>query len=145
VHGAVGYGSVVSAVADTFAVGGREHGPQVVGISWTGVAVMTRLRWVLPAAALLALDLYLLVWRTSEVLGNCEAQVIIVTPAFVISHVLHRRDAARHHAEQVGRAEAHAAELAAHRQEMAAVAAKVTELHQLHIHGSWPEDRHQGR
>lgn len=94
---------------------------------------MTRLRWVLPAAALLALDLYLLVWRTSEVLGNCEAQVIIVTPAFVISHVLHRRDAARHHREQVGRAEAHAAKLAA-------VTRKVGELHDWHLRGILPPD-----
>jgi hypothetical protein len=94
---------------------------------------MTRNRWIAAVTALLALDLYLLVWRTSEVLGNCEAQVIIVTPAFVISHVLHRRDAARHHAEQVGRAEAHAVELAA-------VTQKVGELHDWHLRGILPPD-----
>jgi len=131
VHGPVGYGPVDAFVADAFVVGGREYGPQVVGVDWSGGAVMTRNRWIAVVAALLALDLYLLVWRTSEVLGNCEAQVIIVTPAFVISHVLHRRDAARHHAEQVGRAEAHAAELAT-------VAAKVGELHDLSIEGHLP-------
>lgn len=102
-------------------------------------------RWILPAVALLALDVYFLVWRTAEVQGNVEAQVIIVTPAFVISHLVHRRRADRHHAEQVGRQEAQAAELAAHRQEMAAVVAQVGEIHALHLHGAWPEDRHQSR
>lgn len=106
---------------------------------------MTRTRWIAAVAALLALDLYLLIWRTAEVMGNVEAQFIIVTPAFVISHLLHRRDANRHHAEQVGRAEAQASELAAHRREMAAVAAQVGEIHALHLHGAWPKDRHQSR
>jgi hypothetical protein len=96
-------------------------------------------RWIVPAITLLAMDLYFLIWRTAEVQGNVEAQFIIVTPAFVVSHVLHRREAAKHHAEQVGRAEAHAAELAAHRQEFAVVADKVRELHDFHIGFKLPD------
>jgi hypothetical protein len=139
VHGQVGYWPVDASVAHAFTVGVGECGPQELGGYRAGDAVMTRTRWIAAVAALLALDLYLLVWRTAEVMGNCEAQVIIVTPAFVISHLLHRRDANRHHDEQVRRAEAQAAELAAHRREMAAVAEKVRELHDFHIGFKLPD------
>lgn len=61
----------------------------------------SRFGWVLLTAALVALDVYFLGWRLAEVQGNVEAQFIIVTPAFVISHVLHRRRAERHHQERM--------------------------------------------
>jgi hypothetical protein len=106
---------------------------------------MRRLRWVAAVVGLVALDVYFLGWRLNEVLGNVEAQFIIVTPAFVVSHLLHKRRSDRQHADQVGRQEAHAVELAAHRRDMATVAEKVAEIHALHLHGTWPEDRHRGR
>lgn len=106
---------------------------------------MTRARWAVPVVLLLALDVYLCLFRMSDMLGNLEAQMVIVTPAFVISDLLHRRRDDRRHAELVGRAEAYAAELAAHRRDMAAVVRQVGEIHALHLHGTWPEDRHRGR
>ena len=100
---------------------------------------MRRLRWVLAVVGLLAYDVYLLAFQLADIKGNVEAQFVIITPAFVVSHLLHRRRSDRQHAEQVGRQEAHAAELAAHRQEMAAVIEKVGELHDLSIEGRLPE------
>jgi phosphatidylserine/phosphatidylglycerophosphate/cardiolipin synthase-like enzyme len=137
----VGHGPVVSAVADAIAERVRERGPQVVGCYGSGGAVVKRtlLRWLPLLVALLAYDVYLLVARLAEVQGNVEAQFIIVTPGLIASHLLarHRQDRQHDermdaHAELVGRQEAHSAELAAHRQEMAAVAEKVGELHDFH-------------
>lgn len=61
----------------------------------------SRLLWAAAAALLVALDVYLLGWRLSDVLGNVEAQFIIVTPAFIVSHLLHKRRADRQHAERM--------------------------------------------
>jgi hypothetical protein len=112
----------------------------------------TLLRWLPVLALLLAYDVYLLVARLAEVQGNVEAQFIIITPGLIASHLLtrHRQDRQHDermaaHRELVGRQEAHASELAAHREEMAAVVAQVGEIHALHLHGAWPEDRHQSR
>lgn len=106
----------------------------------------TLLRWLPPLVALLAYDVYLLVARLTEVQGNVEAQFIIITPGLIASHLLarHRQDRQHDermdaHAELVGRQEAHSAELAAHRQEMAAVAEKVGELHDFHLHMKLPD------
>ena len=97
------------------------------------------LRWLPVLLGLVAYDVYLLGYRLAEVQGNVEAQFIIITPGLLASHLAHRRRQDRQHAEQVGRQEAHAAELAAHRQEMKAVVEKVGELHDLSIEGRLPE------
>jgi hypothetical protein len=89
-------------------------------------------------AGLLGLDAYLCAYHWADMVGNIEAQFVIVTPAFMGQHVALRRHADRQHAEQVGRQEAHAVELAAHREEMKAVAEKVGELHDLSIEGRLP-------
>ncbi|MFC1418599.1 hypothetical protein [Streptacidiphilus cavernicola] len=110
------------------------------------------LRWLPALVALAAYDVYLLLCRLAEVQGNVEAQFIIITPGLIASHLLHRHRSDRQYAEQVGRSAALAAqvgvqqqELAAHRADMAAVAEQVGEIHALHLHGRWPEDRHQSR
>jgi hypothetical protein len=74
---------------------------------------VTRARWALLAALLVAFDAYLLLFRRGDVLGNVEAQFIITTPGFIVSHVLHARRAERHHAQL--RAELRAATLTARR------------------------------
>lgn len=58
-----------------------------------------RARWILLAALLLALDVYLLGWRWADVAGNVEAQFIIITPAFIAQHIALRRHVDRRHAE----------------------------------------------
>jgi hypothetical protein len=86
--------------------------------------------WLLVAAALVAYDVYLLAFRLSDVQGNCEAQVIIVTPMFIAQHLWTRRQHARLH----GRMDAQDAAMAeTHR--------KVHELHALHVEGVPPEKR----
>jgi hypothetical protein len=57
--------------------------------------------WLLAGLLLVAYDVYLFGWRLAEVQGNVEAQFIIVTPAFVVSHLLHKRRADRQHAERM--------------------------------------------
>ena len=97
-----------------------------------------RARWIVAASLLAALDAYLLLFRWADVAGNVEAQFILVTPAFVAHHVLTRRYLDHMHAETQQRLDAQdAAMKAAHKQ--------VGELHALHIHGEWPEDRHRAR
>lgn len=76
---------------------------------------MKRLLWVLVAFVLLAYDVYLLVFRLPDVQGNVEAQFIIVTPAVIGSHLLHKRRADRQHAERMA--------------DQAALHAKVDRLH----------------
>lgn len=77
---------------------------------------MKRGAWRLLALLLVAMDVYFLVWRRGEVLGNVEAQFIIVTPGFVVSHLLHKRRADRQHAERMA--------------DQAALHAKVDRLHE---------------
>lgn len=68
-----------------------------------------KLTWLLAVLLLVGYDVYLLACRLGEVQGNVEAQFIIVTPAFVVSHLLHRRRADRQHAERMAdQAELHA-------------------------------------
>jgi membrane protein implicated in regulation of membrane protease activity len=55
---------------------------------------------------LMALDVYLVGWRWSDVGGNVEAQFIIVTPQFIALHLLSKRRAERHQAETQGRLDA---------------------------------------
>lgn len=100
---------------------------------------MKRLLMVAVVVGLLVLDSYLCTFHWSDMVGNIEAQFVIVTPAFVGQHVALRRRADRQHAEQVGRQEAQASELAAHRAEMATVASKVGELHDFHLHMKLPD------
>ncbi|RCH70425.1 hypothetical protein DT019_02770 [Streptomyces sp. SDr-06] len=60
---------------------------------------MPRTRWILAALAVLALDVYLLVFHWPDVAGNLAASVIWGTPALVAQHVALRRHADRQHAE----------------------------------------------
>lgn len=99
----------------------------------------TFLRW-LPLVLLLAgYDAYLLLYRLPEVQGNVEAQFIIITPGFILSHLLHRRHADAQHQERMAAHRATDVQLAAHRVEMTAVITKVGELHQFHIRGILPD------
>lgn len=76
---------------------------------------MKRWTWLLLALLLVAMDVYFLVWRRAEVQGNVEAQFIIVTPAFIVSHLLSKRRADQQHAERMA--------------DQAALHAKVDRLH----------------
>jgi hypothetical protein len=94
---------------------------------------MNRLRWLLVALLLVALDVYFIVWRREEVQGNVEAQFIIVTPAFIVSHVLQKRRADRQHTETQARLDEQSELLAeAHR--------KVSELHEQGLPGGSREE-----
>lgn len=101
--------------------------------------------WLLAVLLLAVFDGYCLVFQWSAVAGNTAAAIIWATPAFAAHHVLTRRRQDRHHREQTGRAEAQAAQLATVTGQVDAMAAQVGQLHALHLHGVWPEDRHQGR
>ena len=70
-----------------------------------------RARWFLLAVLLLALDVYLLGWRWSDVAGNVEAQFIISTPQFIALHLLTKRHVDRRHAETRQRLDAQDAAL----------------------------------
>lgn len=67
---------------------------------------MKRWQWAVLSVLLIALDVYLVGWRWSDVGGNVEAQFIIVTPAFLVHHLVtkHRQD--RQHAETQARLDA---------------------------------------
>jgi membrane protein implicated in regulation of membrane protease activity len=82
-----------------------------------------RLRWIVAALLLVALDAYLLLYRWSDVGGNIEAQFVIITPAFLLQHLALRRHVDRRHAETAQRLDAQDEALAANR-------AKVADLHQ---------------
>lgn len=97
---------------------------------------MTRPWWVVLAVLLVALDVYLVGWRWSDVAGNIEAQFVIVTPAFVAHHVLMRRHADRLHAQRLE--EDHARHLE-QRHLLAAVREQVGELHDFHVRGKLPD------
>lgn len=88
-----------------------------------------RARWIAAGLVLLALDVYLLVWRWADVAGNVEAQFIIVTPAFLIQHLALRRHVDRRHAETEQRLGKTVAE----------THAQVAELHALHVEGQLPD------
>jgi membrane protein implicated in regulation of membrane protease activity len=79
--------------------------------------------WALLAALLLALDVYLVAWRWSDVGGNIEAQFVIVTPAFLLQHLALRRHVDKRHAQTEQR-------LDAQDEALAAAHTKVAELHQ---------------
>lgn len=111
-------------------------------------------RWLLLAGAvvLLAVDAGILLLQFQAVIGNLEAEVILGSWQTVLPVAWLKRRVDRQHAEQTGRQvaqaaqlEAHRGDLAAHRDDLAVVAGQVRELHQLHIHGTWPELKHQGR
>lgn len=95
--------------------------------------------WLLLTAVLVAYDVYLLGWRLAEVQGNVEAQFVIITPAFVISHVLRRRRADAQHGELMAAHATAAAAVEEHRNEMAATIARVRELHEFQLHMRLPE------
>lgn len=82
-----------------------------------------RLRWILAASLLVALDAYLIGWRWSDVGGNVEAQFIIATPQFIALHLLSKRRAERHQAEVHAR-------LDAQDETLAAAHSQVAEIHQ---------------
>lgn len=60
---------------------------------------MKRIAWAAAGLGLIALSYYLVAYRWADVGGNIEAQIVIVTPAFVAHHALMRRRADRQHAE----------------------------------------------
>lgn len=103
--------------------------------------------WKIALAVLLAAaDVYLLTHQWTAVAGNLYAQVIISTPQVLGMYELLKRRADRHQAAMHARLDAqdraqraHAAELAAHREDMAAVAAKVGELHEAQTTGRLPK------
>ena len=82
-----------------------------------------RLRWILAALLLVALDAYLIGWHWQDVGGNVEAQFILSTPQFIALHLLTKHRADKHQAEVHARLDAQDEALAANHQ-------KVTELHQ---------------
>ena len=88
-----------------------------------------RWAWALLAAALVALDVYLVGWRWGDVGGNVEAQFIIVTPAFIVQHFALKWHVDRRHAETEQRLAGTLAE----------THAQVAELHALHIEGVLPD------
>ncbi|NUP47565.1 MAG: hypothetical protein HOW97_09680 [Catenulispora sp.] len=59
--------------------------------------LVVRAAWAFAALGLVALSYYLVAYRWTDVAGNLEAQVVIVTPAFAVHHVLIRRHTARLH------------------------------------------------
>lgn len=59
----------------------------------------TRARWTAAIGALVAIDVLLLVFQFGNILGNCEAQFLIVTPQVIGSHWLRERSSQRRHAE----------------------------------------------
>lgn len=93
---------------------------------------MKRWLWLAVVVAAVGLSVWLLVYGWSSIWPNLAASVIWGTPALSAHHVAIRRRQDRHHREQVGRAEAQA-------EQLAAVAAKVGELHDLSIEGRLPE------
>jgi hypothetical protein len=103
--------------------------------------------WKLAGALVLAVvDAYLLTHEWSAVAGNLYAQVIISTPQVLGMYELLKRRADRHQAAVHARLDAqdraqkaHAAELAAHRADLAAVAGQVGEIHSLHVAGVVPK------
>jgi hypothetical protein len=98
------------------------------------------LRWLPVLVALVAYDVYLLGYRLAEVQGNVEAQFIIITPSVLVSHLVNRHRQDRQHDERMAAHDANATQLAAHREEMAAVVEKVGELHDWHLKGKLPPD-----
>ncbi|MHA6764668.1 hypothetical protein [Streptacidiphilus sp. PAMC 29251] len=113
---------------------------------------MQRWFWLAAVLLLAAFDVWCFLDHWSAVAGNTAASIIWTTPVVAAHHLVtkHRQD--RHNAEQTVRVEAQAARLGAqqeqladHRDDMAAVAQQVGELHGLHLHGTWPEDRHRDR
>lgn len=100
---------------------------------------MTVLRWLPVFAALAGYDAYLLLCRLPEVQGNIEAQFVIITPGFLLSHLALRHQANVQHDERMDAHRATDVQLAEHRTEMAAVITKVDELHGLSIEGHLPE------
>ena len=103
--------------------------------------------WKVSLALLLAVaDVYLLTHQWSAVAGNLYAQVIISTPQVLGMYELLKRRADKHQAAMHARLDAqdeaqaaHAAELAAHREDLAVVAAKVGEIHDLHVSAVIPK------
>lgn len=106
---------------------------------------MNRFFWLAAVLALAGFDVWCFMDHWSAVAGNTAASIIWTTPVVAAHHLVTRRRQDRHNAEQAGRAEAQSAQLAAVTGQVDSVAAQVGELHQLHIHGVWPEDKHRGR
>lgn len=94
---------------------------------------MNRLRWIVPGAALLALDVYLCAFRWSDMVGNIEAQFLIVTPAFGAHHFAVRRQSKAQHRELTERLDAQDAAIGT-------TVGKVGELHDWHLRGILPPD-----
>lgn len=88
--------------------------------------------WVtLGSLAVVALAVWLLLFRWADVGASSEAEIVILAPSLAAHHLLIRRRLKRQAAEQRGRAEAQAAQLAV-------VAERVGELHDLSIEGHLP-------
>ncbi|MEY9876656.1 hypothetical protein ABH931_006166 [Streptacidiphilus sp. MAP12-33] len=74
---------------------------------------MNRAGWIVAGTALTALDVWLCLFRMSDMLGNLEAQMVIILPGFVVSHLVAER---RHRRADAAAERRHAEILAAHQQ-----------------------------
>lgn len=106
---------------------------------------MNRFFWLAAVLALAGFDVWCFMDHWSAVAGNTAASIIWTTPVVAAHHLVTRRRQDRQHAEHMAGQRAQAQALSARRRDLAVVAAQVGQLHQLHIHGVWPEDKHRGR
>lgn len=107
---------------------------------------MKRLLFVLAALFLMAPAAVLLVFEFEPIWPNLAASYICTAPMFAATHLLMRRHVDQRHAATHARLDAqdaaqaaHAAELAAHREDLAAVAVKVSDIHDLHVSAVIPK------
>jgi membrane protein implicated in regulation of membrane protease activity len=84
------------------------------------------------AALLVGFDVWLCAYHWADMVGNLEAQFVIITPAFVVQHVLFKRHVDARHDETTERLDAQDETLAEQRQQ-------VGELHRFHVRGELPE------
>jgi hypothetical protein len=107
--------------------------------AWWAMALL------LAGAALVLYDVDLLRNHLPDVQGNLEASVIWGTPAALL--LLWHTE--RRHRQREAAADARHSELLAAVQARtdgdAEMRRKIDEIHALHLHGTWPEDRHRGR
>lgn len=94
--------------------------------------------WAVLFAAAVGVSCWLLANWWQAIWPNLAASIIWGTPALATHHLLIRRHVDSKHAQTEAR-------LDAQDEAHAEVAKRVGELHGLHIHGTWPEDRHRDR
>lgn len=88
--------------------------------------------WVtLGSLLVVALAIYLLLFRWADVGASSEAEIVILAPPLAAHHLLIRRRQDKLDAEQTRRADEQDAQIAI-------VAAQVGELHDFHLHMKLP-------